>query len=495
MFGNPHSTSPSSAASTALADEARAAILAWLGASPDEYVVIFTANASAALKLVGEAFPFRAGSRYLLSADDHNSVNGIREFARRRGATVTYLPLRVPDLRLDHAEVRAELARPRPAAPSLFAYPAQSNYSGVQHPLAWIGAAREHGWRVLLDAAAFLPTNRLDIGRWQPDFVSISWYKLFGYPTGLGALVARREALAELERPWFAGGSIGVASVAEPRHTWAPAEAGFEDGTIDYLGIPAVTIGLRHLDGVGIETLTGRVRVLTRRLLDGLASLRHPDGSPLIRIYGPRDVTERGGTVPFNVIDPSGAVVDVPLVEARAAAWGSPSGPAASAIRVRARLRAGSPETTCGGCSRWATSRRSRSCARSCRARRWARSAHPWASRRSIVTSTACSRSWPRSPTTEGPSGRDAPSRIVPWHRRARERPGTARPWPLRAPDAALNEWQPAPPVPGCRREREPASRPARRRTPRRGRRRPRASMRRRTGTGRRGSTGPAPSG
>ena len=322
VFGNPHSTSPSSAASTALADEARAAILAWLGASPDEYVVIFTANASAALKLVGEAFPFRAGSRYLLSADDHNSVNGIREFARRRAATVTYLPLRVPDLRLDHAEVRAELARPRPAAPSLFAYPAQSNYSGVQHPLAWIGAAREHGWRVLLDAAAFLPTNRLDIGRWQPDFVSISWYKLFGYPTGLGALVARREALAELERPWFAGGSIGVASVAEPRHTWAPAEAGFEDGTIDYLGIPAVTMGLRHLDGVGIETLTGRVRVLTRRLLGGLASLRHPDGSPLIRIYGPRDVTERGGTVPFNVIDPSGAVVDVPLVEARAAAIG-----------------------------------------------------------------------------------------------------------------------------------------------------------------------------
>ena len=60
--------------------------------------------------------------------------------------------------------------------------------------------------------------------------------------------------------------------------------------------------------------------MLTRRLLDGLASLRHPDGSPLIRIYGPRDVTERGGTVPFNVIDPSGAVVDVPLVEARAAA-------------------------------------------------------------------------------------------------------------------------------------------------------------------------------
>ena len=45
----------------------------------------------------------------------------------------------------------------------LFAYPAQSNYSGVQHPLDWIGARPEHGWDVLLDAAAFLPTNRLDL--------------------------------------------------------------------------------------------------------------------------------------------------------------------------------------------------------------------------------------------------------------------------------------------------------------------------------------------
>jgi len=322
VFGNPHSASPTSATSTALAEAARAAILAWLGASPDEYVVIFTPNASAALKLVGEAFPFAPGSRYLLSADDHNSVNGIREFARRRGADVTYLPLRVPELRLDDDEVHAELRAPRPAVPSLFAYPAQSNYSGVQHPLGWIRVAHDHGWRVLLDAAAFVPTNRLDLGRWQPDFVSISWYKLFGYPTGLGSLVARREALGELERPWFAGGSIGIASVIEPRHTWAPAEAGFEDGTIDYLGVPAIPIGLDHLADVGIDTIGGRVRALTAALLDGLASLRHRDGSPVIRLYGPRDVTARGGTIPFNVLDPSGALVDFPLVEGRAADFG-----------------------------------------------------------------------------------------------------------------------------------------------------------------------------
>jgi selenocysteine lyase/cysteine desulfurase len=259
---------------------------------------------------------------YLLSADDHNSVNGIRTFAQRRGAEVTYLPLQPPELRLDDAQVRATLAARRAAAPSLFAYPAQSNYSGVQHPLDWVRVAQEHGWRVLVDAAAFLPTSRLDLGTWHPDFVSVSWYKLFGYPTGLGSLIARREALSELERPWFAGGSIGVVSVAEPRHTWAPAETGFEDGTIDYLGIPAVPMGLRHLGEVGIDTIGGRVRALTARLLDGLTSLRHRDGAPLIRLYGPRDTTARGGTIPFNVLDASGSVVEFPVVETRAATFG-----------------------------------------------------------------------------------------------------------------------------------------------------------------------------
>ena len=65
----------------------------------------------------------------------------------------------------------------------------------------------------LLDAAAFVPTSKLDLSEVKPDFVPISFYKMFGYPTGLGALIARREALAKLHRPWFAGGTITVASV------------------------------------------------------------------------------------------------------------------------------------------------------------------------------------------------------------------------------------------------------------------------------------------
>lgn len=59
--------------------------------APPGYTVIFTANASSALKLVGEAFPFAEGSSYVLSADSHNSVHGIRQFALQRGAQVHYI--------------------------------------------------------------------------------------------------------------------------------------------------------------------------------------------------------------------------------------------------------------------------------------------------------------------------------------------------------------------------------------------------------------------
>ena len=60
--------------------------------APRGYTVIFTANATGALKLVGEAFPFREQGSFVLGADSHNSVHGIREFAVRGGAKVHYIP-------------------------------------------------------------------------------------------------------------------------------------------------------------------------------------------------------------------------------------------------------------------------------------------------------------------------------------------------------------------------------------------------------------------
>jgi selenocysteine lyase/cysteine desulfurase len=257
--------------------------------------------------------------RLLLTADNHNSVNGIRELARARGAPVDYVPLDTPSLRLDPDRLVAALDRPSAGGRRLFAYPAQSNYSGVRHALAWIDAAHERGWDVLLDAAAFVPTNRLDLRRQRADFVTVSWYKAFGYPTGVGSLIVRHEALERLRRPWFAGGAIGVASVVEPRHTLAAGSTGFEDGTIDFLSLPAIEIGIRHLQSVGVDVVHDRVRHLTSRLLGGLAALRHPNGAPMVRLYGPADDEDRGGTIPFNLLDRDGSIVDFRGVDAFAA--------------------------------------------------------------------------------------------------------------------------------------------------------------------------------
>ena len=101
VFGNPHSSNPSSLAATQLLEHARDYVLKFFNANPAEYDVIFTANASGALKLVGELYPFAKGGHYLLTFDNHNSVNGIREFAHGRGAEVTYVPVVLPDMRVD----------------------------------------------------------------------------------------------------------------------------------------------------------------------------------------------------------------------------------------------------------------------------------------------------------------------------------------------------------------------------------------------------------
>ena len=322
VLGNPHSASPTSSDTTRLVEDARRAVLDWFNAR-GTYTAVFTQNATAALKHVGESFPFEPGGRFLLTADNHNSVNGIREFAAAKGACVDYAPLTTPELRIDRARLadlfRADLKVGPYAAgrvsSKLFAFPAQSNFSGVKHPLDLVDEAHAHGWHVLLDAAAYVPSNALDLRRVQPEFVTVSFYKMFGYPTGVGCLLIRRDALPILRRPWFAGGTVNFASVHAKRHLLSPGEAGFEDGTLNYLAIPAVEIGLRHLSWIGIDTISTRVRCLTGWLLAQLLDLRHSNGRPMVRIYGPATIADRGGTVTMNFYDADGHLLDYRRVE------------------------------------------------------------------------------------------------------------------------------------------------------------------------------------
>ncbi|GHH76891.1 aminotransferase class V-fold PLP-dependent enzyme [Streptomyces sulfonofaciens] len=326
-YGNPHSENPTSAASEQLLTGARRAVLRHFNADPQQYAVVFTPNATGAMRLVGEGYPFGRRRRLVLPLDNHNSVNGLREYARVRGARTVYVPLDTPDLRLSDGALHTALAdarrrRPRAgtAPAGLFAYPAQSNFSGVQHPLEWIDAAHSLGYDVLLDAAAYVPANRLDLGAVHPDFVAVSWYKVFGYPTGVGCLIARRAALARLNRPWFAGGTIHVVSAQGQWHRMADDESAFEDGTLNFLSIPDVQVGLDWIGGIGVDAVHEHVRALTGRLLRGLRELRHTCGAPMVRLYGPAGTERRGGTVALNFLDPLGRIVDERIVSRDGAA-------------------------------------------------------------------------------------------------------------------------------------------------------------------------------
>jgi len=306
ILGNPHSENGPSQASTRDLESARAAILRFLNADAADYGVVLTANASAACRLVGEAWPFGPRRPLILAQDNHNSVNGLREFARARDARVATVPLD-PDLRLTGAErVLVEHAR---SIGGLFAFPAQSNFSGVRHSLDLVPLARSLGHRTLLDAAGFLPTATLDLSRVPADFVVLSIYKITGYPTGIGALVARHDALAELERPWFAGGTVDWVSVGGGRHRLRPGVQGFEDGTPPFLAAGAVAPALETILGVDRPRLAGHLEALAGELLRGLTCLRHANGAPLVVIHGPRDVRDRGATIAITLRDPKGKVL------------------------------------------------------------------------------------------------------------------------------------------------------------------------------------------
>ena len=291
VFGNPHSESAPSTASTDALEEARRRTLRLFGAEPREYDAVFTANATAAIRILAEAFPFTRGSRLVLSADNHNSVNGLRVAASRRGASIDYVGL---DDELRSVDPIPSL--PRATRPSLFAYPAQSNFSGVRHDLEWVSAARERGYHVLLDAAAFVPTKALSLSEVRADFVAVSFYKMFGYPTGVGALIARREALAALRRRYFGGGTVDIVSVQNRVSRGKRGSARFEDGTPNFLAIPAVCDGLDWIVRLGMDRIEQHVSALTRLLLERLESL----GDRVV-IHGPCDGRDRGGTVAFNL--------------------------------------------------------------------------------------------------------------------------------------------------------------------------------------------------
>ncbi len=301
---------------THLVEQARAGGAAYFNASPDEYAVIFTPNATGALKLVGESYPFGPGDTYLLTFDNHNSVNGIREFARARGATVTYIPIVPPDLRVDADLLSAGPggAPPWRAQPVRLPGPIQLHRRAASPGVdrAW---PRPRAGTCCWTRPRLRPATGWTSAAGSPTSSTSRSTRSLATPPARGCLLVRRAALHKLRRPWYAGGTITFSSVVGDGHYLTPGPAGFEDGTVNYLSLPAVEIGLRYIESIGIETIHTRVTCLTGWLIEQLLGLRHSNGRPLIQLYGPPNTYRRGGTVQVNFFDPDGQMIDCTDVE------------------------------------------------------------------------------------------------------------------------------------------------------------------------------------
>ncbi|KAJ3575284.1 hypothetical protein NP233_g1212 [Leucocoprinus birnbaumii] len=328
ILGNTHSVSNSSRLSLECADEARAAVLSFFKASNKDYAVIFTANATAALKLVGESYPFTGGSTLVLGVDSHNSVHGIREFATHKGARTTYIAS-TPVGGLDSTAAKNVLLRNRPQskdlAPCLFVLTGQSNITNSKNDLLLIDYAGSLGYHTVMDAAALGPTSQFSLASLKVDAIAVSFYKMFGFPTGVGALIVKKSFLAQLQRPWFAGGTVDVVQVPGSIVTRAhePHER-FEDGTINYLTLPAVTDGLRFLTAY-LPFLPLRLSCLMHFMTRTLVELRHdttkrPIVQILSRISSQRlksvgEQSDTGSTVSLLFYGPDGELLPNSFIE------------------------------------------------------------------------------------------------------------------------------------------------------------------------------------
>lgn len=260
-YGNPHSGCLSSELSSEVIDNIRKEILSFFNTSSEKYHVVFTSNATNGLQLIAENFTFgteahhhfshqeanssvRSTKWFVYLQDNHTSVVGIRTNALSKGVKirpVTYEESSKEKLNIDPANpaqfsesnhfIDAEKSGSFSAQfnhddknheiNNLFAFPAMSNFSGHKYPLEWINFVQDSGpfskkefgkWFVLLDAASFVSTSPLDLGSYQPDFVPISFYKLFGFPTGLGALIVSVRGSYALKKSYFGGGTVSAYS-------------------------------------------------------------------------------------------------------------------------------------------------------------------------------------------------------------------------------------------------------------------------------------------
>jgi molybdenum cofactor sulfurtransferase len=278
-------------------------------ADPDEFDLVFVANATAAVKLIVEGFrASKQGFSYRYHRDSHTSLVGVRESAvmsqclESDEAVEQWLTAR------EGEDVDGE-------RPSVFAYPAQSNMNGRRLPFSWCSRVRQRKRNsyTLLDAAALVSTSQLDLSRSEeaPDFTALSFYKIFGFPDLGGLIVRKASGRMVTRRQYFGGGTVEMVSCM--REQWhLPKDQSIheqlEDGTLPIHGILALDNALDvHYNLYGsMNQISTHTSFLANKLFQGLSSLRHSNGRRVCKIHTSSkssylDPRIQGPVIAFNI--------------------------------------------------------------------------------------------------------------------------------------------------------------------------------------------------
>jgi selenocysteine lyase/cysteine desulfurase len=268
--------------STALYEESRTTIGAYVGAREDDVTVI-TRNTTDSVNLLAGCVPGRV---LVLDIEHHANLLPWR----RVEAGVTVVAGR-DTLAGTIDALAGELARDSFA---LVAVTGASNVTGEALPVAEIVTlAHAHGARVLVDGAQLLAHRHFSLAATGADYVVLSGHKLYA-PYGAGALVGRRDWL-DVGTPYLAGGGA-VDDVEVGETTWQPAPARHEGGSPNVIGAAALAAACTTLSGLEPTELDRHEASLRGRLVAGLSKL---EGVDVLRLWP--DSEEPVGVVTFTV--------------------------------------------------------------------------------------------------------------------------------------------------------------------------------------------------
>jgi cysteine desulfurase / selenocysteine lyase len=270
-------------------EEAREKVAHFIGA-PSAASIVFLRNTTEGLNLVAQAWArprLKPGDEIVLTeAEHHSNLIPWQLAAQATGAVIRGIHI-TDDGYLDLDEAR-RLIGPRT---KIVAVAHMSNVLGTIHPVAELARlAHAHGAVIVVDAAQSVPHLPTDVRSLDCDFLAFSGHKMVG-PTGVGVLYGKPELLEQMQ-PVLGGGGM-ISEVWLDHATWAEPPERFEAGTPNIADVIGLGAAVDYLSELGMENVRAHEVQLTTYALARLREL------PEVRIFGPRNVSHRGGVVSF----------------------------------------------------------------------------------------------------------------------------------------------------------------------------------------------------